>query len=66
MKTLLTGVSDSLRGDPAHEICRFEENEQVDLIIVGSKDKGLLEKLLIGRVSQKTLQKAPSRLLVEK
>jgi nucleotide-binding universal stress UspA family protein len=53
-------------GDPADEICRYAESEQIDLTIVGSKDKGLLDKLLFSSVSQKVVQDAPSRVLVVK
>jgi nucleotide-binding universal stress UspA family protein len=54
------------RGDPADEICRYAEDEQVDLVIVGSKDRGLLEKLFISDVSQKVVRNAPSHVLVVK
>ncbi|WAH37583.1 universal stress protein [Alicyclobacillus dauci] len=53
-------------GEPAHEICRYADDDDTDLIIVGCKDKGLLEKLLIGSVSQKVTQDAPSNVLVVK
>jgi len=53
-------------GDPAHEICRYAEEEHMDLIIVGQRDKGLLEKLLFGSVSQKVVKNAPSHVLVVK
>jgi nucleotide-binding universal stress UspA family protein len=55
-----------MRGDPAHEICRYAEEETVDLIVVGRRDKGLLEKLLLGSVSTKVVQNAPSHVLVVK
>lgn len=53
-------------GDPAHEICKYAEKENVDLIIVGSRDKGMLEKLLLGSVSQRVAQNAPTDVLVVK
>jgi nucleotide-binding universal stress UspA family protein len=55
-----------VRGDPADEICRYAEEETVDLIVVGQRDKGLLEKLLLGSVSTKVVQNAPSHVLVVK
>jgi nucleotide-binding universal stress UspA family protein len=55
-----------MRGDPAHEICQYAEEEAVDLIVVGRRDKGLLEKLLLGSVSTKVVQNAPSHVLVVK
>lgn len=53
-------------GEPANEICQYAEEENVDLIIVGNRDKGMLEKLLLGSVSQKVAQNAPSDVLVVK
>lgn len=54
------------RGDPAKEICRYAEEELADLIIVGKHDKGLLEKLFLGSVSQKVIENAPCHVLVLK
>jgi len=54
------------RGDPAMEICRYAEEEHTDLIIVGKRDKALLEKLFLGSVSQKVVQNAPCHVLVLK
>jgi len=54
------------RGDPANEICRYAEAEDIDLIVVGRRDKGLLEKFFLGSVSQKVVQNAPCHVLVLK
>ncbi|MFD1675737.1 universal stress protein [Alicyclobacillus fodiniaquatilis] len=53
-------------GDPAHEISQYAEHEKIDLIVVGNKDKGLLEKLLSSSVSQKVVQEASTHVLVVK
>ncbi|MFB5188691.1 universal stress protein [Alicyclobacillus fastidiosus] len=53
-------------GEPAHEISRYAEREDVDLIVVGNKDKSLLDKLLSGSVSQRVVEKAPADVLVVK
>ncbi|GMA64350.1 universal stress protein [Alicyclobacillus fastidiosus] len=53
-------------GEPAREISRYAESEDIDLIVVGNKDKGLLDKLLSGSVSQRVVEKAPADVLVVK
>ena len=53
-------------GDPVKEICRYAEEESVELIIVGRREKGLLESLLLTSVSDKLVQKASAHVLVLK
>ncbi|GEO27800.1 universal stress protein YxiE [Alicyclobacillus acidoterrestris] len=53
-------------GEPAHEISRYAKRQDVDLIVVGNKDKSLLDKLLSGSVRQQVIEKAPADVLVVK
>jgi len=46
-------------GIPANEIIKTAEEEKVELIVIGRKSKkGLLEKVLVGSVSQSVLNNA--------
>ena len=40
-------------GDPASEIVKYAEKNQVDLIVIGSRGLGQVEGLLLGSVSRK-------------
>lgn len=53
-------------GDAVQEICHYAEEELFDLIVVGRREKGLLESLLLTSVSDKLVQKAPTHVLVLK
>lgn len=54
-----------LHGDPAEEILKFVEENKIDLIVVGRKDKeGTLKHL--GSVSNKIAIEAKSSVLIEK
>lgn len=54
------GVGDaeviSARGDPAHTICEAAESHDVDVVVVGSHDKGVLRRLLDPSVAQAVVQ----------
>lgn len=52
--------------DIADTILDNIENEKVDLVIIGSHKKGLLDKLLLGSVSEKIINKSPVSTLVIK
>lgn len=53
-------------GDPATEICQYADDEQVDLIVMGCHEKGALQRLFLGSVSQKVVQDASVPVLVVK
>lgn len=53
-------------GNPAIEICRYAEEANVNLIVMGKHDKGPLKKLLLGSVSQTVMERAPCPVLVVK
>jgi nucleotide-binding universal stress UspA family protein len=52
-----------LEGDPAEEIVKTAENEEVDLIILGS-GKTRIDKRLLGSVSEKVIHSAPCTVLL--
>ena len=51
-------------GDPADEIVAVADAEQAGLVVVGTRGRNLVERLLLGSVSTKVLQKAPCDVLV--
>ena len=53
-----------LKGDPAEKIVNFAEEQNVDMIIVGSLGKGKFERLVIGSVSEKVVRHAKIPVLV--
>ena len=53
-----------LKGDPAENIVNFAEEQNVDMIIVGSLGKGKFERLVIGSVSEKVVRHAKVPVLV--
>jgi nucleotide-binding universal stress UspA family protein len=53
-----------LNGDPAERILNFAEEQNVDMIVVGSHGKGGFERLVIGSVSEKVVRHAKSPVLV--
>lgn len=57
-----------LKGDPAEKILNFAEDNNVDMIIVGSFGKGRYERLVIGSVSEKIVRhsKVPVMVVREK
>lgn len=52
-----------LEGDPAEEIIKTAEKEEVDLIILGS-GKTRIDKRLLGSVSEKVIHSSPSTVLL--
>lgn len=52
-----------LEGDPAEEIIKTAEKEEVDLIILGS-GKTRIDKRLLGSVSEKVIHSAPCTVLL--
>jgi len=53
-------------GEPAHEICKYAEEYETNLIVMGRQDKGSIERIFLGSVSKKVVQDAPVSVLVVK
>lgn len=51
-------------GQPAEEIVELAEQRQADLIVVGTRDPGFLERLLGGSVSQGVARRAHCDVLI--
>lgn len=51
-------------GDPAEEITRAAREHQVDFIVVGSHHKNVLERFLVGSVSEKLVREGTVPVLV--
>lgn len=45
-------------GDPAEELIKFAEEEEIDVIVIGSSGKGFLKRKLMGSVSHKVVTNA--------
>ncbi|WP_243370488.1 universal stress protein [Geotalea sp. SG265] len=45
-------------GDPAEELLKFAESEEIDVIVIGSSGKGFLKRKLLGSVSHKVAKYA--------
>ena len=45
-------------GDPAEELIKFAEEEEIDVIVIGSSGKGFLKRKLLGSVSHKVVRDA--------
>lgn len=52
-----------LEGDPADEIVKTAEKEEVDLIVLGT-GKNRIDKRLLGSVSEKVIHSAPCTVLL--
>lgn len=51
-------------GDVVGEVCRAAVDHDVDLIVVGSHDKGAFKRFLVGSVSTTLVHEAPRPVLV--
>ena len=56
----------SIAGDPAGEICKYAEDHDSDMIVMGRQDKGAIERIFIGSVSKKVVETSPVSVLVVK
>jgi nucleotide-binding universal stress UspA family protein len=56
----------SLEGAPETEIIDYAKRWGADLIVVGSHDRSLLERLLLGSISDGVVKHAPCSVLVVK
>lgn len=50
-------------GSPFMEIVRYAQDEQVDLIVIGTHGRGPLGHMLLGSVAEKVVRKAPCPVL---
>jgi nucleotide-binding universal stress UspA family protein len=53
-------------GDPAHEINRVAEEEDVSLIAIGTRGKGLIEEIRVGSTAENVVRNAKRPVLVIK
>ncbi|MFI5383535.1 MAG: universal stress protein [Methanosarcina thermophila] len=53
-----------LRGNPAEKIMSFAEDNNIDMIVVGSLGKGGYERIVLGSVSEKVVRHAKVPVLV--
>jgi nucleotide-binding universal stress UspA family protein len=51
-------------GDPGHEIVEAAKRASADLVVVGSHDRNVLERLFLGSVSSDVIHHAPCDVLV--
>ena len=51
-------------GDPAEEIMKVVAKHHADLIVMGAKGLGTIDRILLGSVSMKVLQYANSPVLI--
>jgi len=62
----LTTEIDVRQGDPAHEIISSATDWDADLIVMGTRGRTGLERLILGSVARKVLQHAPCSVLIER
>lgn len=55
-----------LEGKPASEIVNFATEKDIDLIVIGSKGKTGIERLLLGSVADGVVRSSPCKVLVVK
>lgn len=55
-----------VEGDPAHAILKFAEQNEVDLIIMGTLGKGGVERFLLGSVADKVVKHSKVSVFVVK
>ncbi len=53
-----------LEGNPSHEIINFVENNDIDLIVIGTLGKTGLDKFLLGSVAEKVTRNSKVPVLV--
>ena len=60
------GVSASeqvIQGKPSNEIIRFASENQVDMIVLGTHGKGMLDQALFGSTTERVVRRAPCPVL---
>lgn len=45
-------------GEPAEELLKFAEQEEIDVIVIGSSGKGFIKRRLMGSISHKVVSQA--------
>ncbi|MFW6007490.1 MAG: universal stress protein [Bacillota bacterium] len=55
-----------LQGDAADEICKFADENDIDLIVLGNRGVGGIKKFLLGSTSEKVLNNAERSVCVIK
>ncbi len=53
-----------LEGDPAHEICEYAKQKDIDLIVIGNRGLSGFKKFVMGSVSEHVTKKAHCPVLV--
>jgi nucleotide-binding universal stress UspA family protein len=53
-------------GDPATEVLRIANGNAVDLVVLGARGLGVVQRLLLGSVSEAVLQDAQCAVLIAK
>ena len=66
LATDVTFVQRLLFGEPAHEILRFADNNNVDLIVMGSHGRTGLARMLTGSVAEAVIRRAAVPVLTVK
>jgi len=56
----------TLEGKPADGIIRFAKENEIDLIVIGTRGKRGIERLLLGSVAEQVIRSAPCKVLVVK
>jgi nucleotide-binding universal stress UspA family protein len=52
-----------VQGKPSSEVLRIAAEEEVDLIVVGTHGKGLLDKAIFGSTTERVVRRAPCPVL---
>ncbi|TCP18994.1 nucleotide-binding universal stress UspA family protein [Scopulibacillus darangshiensis] len=55
-----------LEGVPSHEICRYADENNYDMIVMGNRGRGAFGEIILGSVSHKVLHLAPCPVLIVK
>ena len=69
IRTMAEGVNletVTLEGKPAPEIVKFAAENNIDLIVIGTRGKRGLERLILGSVAEQVIRTAPCKVLVVK
>ncbi|PVU77593.1 universal stress protein UspA [Sulfolobus islandicus] len=56
----------TLEGDPAHSILEFAKDNQVDVIVIGSRGLSKVQRIFLGSVSNKIVQESRIPVIVVK
>jgi nucleotide-binding universal stress UspA family protein len=58
------GVAALRSGDPADGLLRYADEQQADLIVLGSRGMGAIERFLLGSTSEKVLRHSQASTLI--